>query len=228
MSAPPQPHRTLRSVAPPKQGRSERTLYRILDAAESLIEEKGLADASIPEIVRRAGSSVGGFYARFRDKNELLRALEERFFDDVSGRVDLLARTERAPGTSLHDMVRACVAELVAVANARRNLLSAFLARSLHDEAFRAEALRFRAELSARVVRLLGRWRDAIAHPDPEAAVELAVHFAFGLMLHRVVVGEIRAGGRVLCDADLRREIERNVLGHLGVGVPAPVEERST
>jgi hypothetical protein len=53
----------LESVARPKQARSEQTLQRILDAAEGLIEEKGLADASIPEIVRRAGSSVGGFCA---------------------------------------------------------------------------------------------------------------------------------------------------------------------
>ena len=52
----------LSSVAPPKQARSEQTLYRILDATEALIREKGLAAVSIPEIVSRAGSSVGGFY----------------------------------------------------------------------------------------------------------------------------------------------------------------------
>ena len=73
-------HPRLETVARPKQARAERTLHRLLDAAEGLIEERGLGDVSIPEIVRRARSSVGGFYARFRDKNELLRALEERFF----------------------------------------------------------------------------------------------------------------------------------------------------
>ncbi len=43
--------------------------------------------------MRRAGSSVGGFYARFKDKNELARALlqryivrEDAFFDDLFGR----------------------------------------------------------------------------------------------------------------------------------------------
>ena len=64
----------LRSVAAPKQARSQQTLLRILDAAEALIQEKGLADASIPEIVRRAGSSVGGFYSRFRDNERHERA----------------------------------------------------------------------------------------------------------------------------------------------------------
>ena len=85
----------LHSVAAPKQRRSERTLRRLLDAGEALIEEKGLADVSVPDIVRRAGSSVGGFYARFRDKNELLRALEERFFGELLARVDALAEPTR-------------------------------------------------------------------------------------------------------------------------------------
>ena len=40
----------------------------------------------------RAGSSVGGFYARFRDKAELLRALEECFFTQLGARVDELLR----------------------------------------------------------------------------------------------------------------------------------------
>ena len=88
----------LETVVGPKQARSERTLYRLLDAAEALIAEKGLAEVSIPEIVRRARSSVGGFYARFRDKNELLRALEERFYRELSVRLDDLVDEERWSG----------------------------------------------------------------------------------------------------------------------------------
>src|SRR5215510_8957513 len=103
----------LETVSGPKQARSERTLQRLLDAAEALIKEKGHAAVSIPDIARRAGSSVGGFYARFRDKDELLRALEERHFIELSHRLDALAdarRWENAPTTAI---VEAAVAELV-------------------------------------------------------------------------------------------------------------------
>ena len=61
---------TFQSTNPPKQARSQRTLERILQAAEELVLEKGLASVSVPDIVARANSSVGGFYARFEDKNE--------------------------------------------------------------------------------------------------------------------------------------------------------------
>jgi AcrR family transcriptional regulator len=86
----------LASVSVPKQARSEQTLIRLLDAAESLIRDKGLGAVSVPEIVSRAGSSVGGFYARFKDKDELLLALEERFLRrDVQG--DLIRRVVLNP-----------------------------------------------------------------------------------------------------------------------------------
>src|SRR5437868_6332491 len=103
----------LLTVSGPKQARSERTLYRLLDVAEALIVEEGLGGLSIPEVARRAGSSVGGFYARFRDKNELLRALEERFFREVQVRLDALADERRWEGAPVTAIVEAAVEELV-------------------------------------------------------------------------------------------------------------------
>jgi AcrR family transcriptional regulator len=207
--------RSLESVARPKQARSEETLYRLLDAAETLIEEKGLGDASIPEIVRRAGSSVGGFYARFQDKDALLRALEERFFEQVSARLEALADERRWADARLPEIVDACAAELVAVAGRHRNLIAAFLIRSAHDPAVREGGLRFRRRVAERITRLLVARGDEIAHPEPALAIDLGVQFAFGLMLQRAVTGEIRAAGRSLTDGELRREIARNFLAYL-------------
>ncbi len=202
----------LESVSRPKQARSERTLQRILAAAEELIEEKGLADASIPEIVRRARSSVGGFYARFKDKNELLRALEERFFREMSVLVDELADVGRWRQASLPAIVQGLGAELVRIARERRNLIAAFLHRATSDETTRAEALRFRASVSERIGRLVLARPERLGHPDPEIAVDLGVQFAFALMLQMVLVGEVRAAGRVLSDPELAGEIARNFL----------------
>jgi AcrR family transcriptional regulator len=211
----PRAARSLESVARPKQARSKETLYRLLDAAEALIEEKGLGDASIPEIVRRADSSVGGFYARFQDKDALLRALEERFFEQVSARLEALADERRWADARLSEIVDACAAELVAVAGERRNLIAAFLIRGAHDPAVREGGLRFRRRVAERITRLLVARGDEIAHPEPALAIDLGVQFAFGLMLQRAVTGEIRAAGRSLSDAELRREIARNFLAYL-------------
>jgi AcrR family transcriptional regulator len=207
----------LESVARPKQARSEQTLQRILDAAEGLIEEKGLADASIPEIVRRAGSSVGGFYARFRDKDELLRALEERFFVQLSERLERLLEPARSARARLGDLVRPFVEELVRVTHRRAPLIAAFIHRAIHDPALREGSLRFRRSVTTRLSGFLLARRGEIHHPEPEVAIDLAVQLAFGLMIQRVVFGEIRAGGRHLSDTKLVDELVHGVLGYLGV-----------
>ncbi len=207
----------LESVASPKQARSERTLHRLLDAAEALIEEKGLHDVSVPEIVQRAGSSVGGFYARFRDKNELLRALEERFFREQRGRVEALtgpARWRRAP---LAEVVRRLAAELVGVCREREALIHAFVARAVHDVEFRGSALRFRRGVAERVADFLLERPEPIRHPHPRLAVELGVQIVFSAVLARVVFGEVRAAGKRLDDATLARELTRNFLAYLGI-----------
>ena len=47
----------LQWVRPPQQARSQETLERLLDAAETLIAEKGFEDTPVAEVASRAGSS---------------------------------------------------------------------------------------------------------------------------------------------------------------------------
>jgi len=214
----------LATVDRPKQARSERTLQRILSAARDLIEEKGLADASIPEIVRRAGSSVGGFYGRFKDKNELLRALEERFFHEMSERVDGLADATRWRQASLRTVVEACASELLQIVRDHRNLIAAFYHRATSDAVSLAGAVRFQSSVSERITALVLARSEPLSHPRPAVAVELAVHYAFGLMLQLVLAGEIRAGQHSLSDEELHGELVRNFLCYIGAPAEGALE----
>jgi AcrR family transcriptional regulator len=207
-------------VSEPKQDRSERTQERLLRAAESLILEKGLADASVPEIARRAGSSVGGFYARFADKDALLRALEERFFGEMEERVARLADAGRWGDAPIATIAGACAAELVHVFRERRNLIAAFLHFSTRDPELLADAIRFRAATAERIAGLLLPRRQELRHPEPRLAIDLGVQFAFALMLQLVIVGDVHAGGRTLRDGELVDEIARNFLAYIGAPPP--------
>ena len=208
-------------MSEPKQSRSEQTQERLLQAAEALILEKGLADASVPEIARRASSSVGGFYARFPDKDALLRALEERFFAEMLERVERLADAGRWADASIATIVGACGEELVTVFRERRNLIAAFLHRATRNPEILAEALRFRVATQERIAALLLPRSNELRHPEPRLAIHLAVQFAFALMLQLVAAGEVHAAGRVLGDRELQNEIVRNFLAY--VGAPDPV-----
>ncbi len=221
-----QPH-LLETVAGPKQARSERTLYRLLDAAEALIAERGLAGLSIPAVVTRAGSSVGGFYARFRDKNELLRALEERFVRDITARLEALADTRRWADAAVEDIVAAAVDELVSVTEERRELIRAFLFRAVSDPAIREHAIDFRRRAAERMGAVLLAKAPAITHPEPLVAIDVAAQAAFALMQNHVLLDGTRAAGRTLTSVELRREITRLVLAYAGLTPASPSRPRA-
>jgi AcrR family transcriptional regulator len=214
------------TVAGPKQDRSEKTLYRLLDAAEALIAERGLEGLSIPEIVRRAGYSVGGFYARFADKNQLLRALEERFFLQVSARVDALVDARRWRDASPAALVEAAVAELVSVTLERAPMIRVFLYRSVQDPDIREDGLRFQRRVAELIGPLLLARAGTVRHPQPELAVDLAVQLAFGIMQQHVLLDGLQAGGRRLTEKELRREITTFVLSYVGIAPSAGPKRR--
>src|ERR1700722_2866496 len=56
-------------------GRTAQTQRALLDAARDVFTKQGFAEASIADIVDRAGSSVGSLYHHFGGKSELFVAL---------------------------------------------------------------------------------------------------------------------------------------------------------
>jgi TetR/AcrR family transcriptional repressor of nem operon len=74
------------------------TRQRILNAAERLILDKGLAATSVDEILAESKSSKGSFFHHFPSKNHLARALVERyaavdvaFLDEITAKAEAKA-----------------------------------------------------------------------------------------------------------------------------------------
>lgn len=206
----------LESVARPKQARSEQTLLRILDAAEALLVERRWSDVSIADIVRRARSSVGGFYGRFRDKDELLLALHERFVRQIEERMDELSDPAHWEGRSLEDVVRSCFAETVGVYRERGPFMATFVAQAAHHTELARAGLAFRQRVIERFVALMLTRREEIAHPHPERATELGAQMAFALMDQSLLFGAISVSGEPIGDLELAAELSRNMLSYLG------------
>lgn len=57
---------------------AEQTRIAILDAAEQMFCEAGISAATLEKISRRAGITRGAIYWHFKDKLDLLRALQKR------------------------------------------------------------------------------------------------------------------------------------------------------
>ena len=207
----------LSSMSPPKQARSERTAQRILDAAQTLIEREGLGAFSIPEVVRRAESSTGSFYARFKDKNALLAALEERFFAEVESRVDALAEPERWRGRPTEELARALTREMLERLRQHARLVCAFMFRSTHEATFASHARRFHDQLTRRMRALLLSRRAEMTHPEPEVAVDLALELALNFIQGRILFAGAHGGQHPLSDERLAEELTRMFLSFVGI-----------
>ncbi len=59
----------------PRTARGERTLRKILDAAQDEFGERGFSDSSIVGITQRAGVALGTFYTYFDSKEAVFQAL---------------------------------------------------------------------------------------------------------------------------------------------------------
>ncbi len=208
--------RPLRSVAQPKQARSEESLQRLLDAAESLLSEHSLGEVSIADIARRARSSVGGFYARFRDKDELLLALHERFVRELEQRF-LVIEENAAKHSSLRELLRPSLQMLVDIYRARRALLVAFASRAADNRRLHQAGLAFRNEVILRFTRLVLRFRAEMRHPDPELSAELAIQLALGFMEQTLNAGRPRIAGELLPEGRVAEELERALCLYMGL-----------
>jgi TetR/AcrR family transcriptional regulator, transcriptional repressor for nem operon len=77
----------------PRDGTATRS--RILDAAEELMLDRGFAGTSLDEVIASAETTKGGFFHHFSTKQELGRALVERYVAaDMELLEDLFARAE--------------------------------------------------------------------------------------------------------------------------------------
>jgi len=204
-------------VREPRQERARKTLVRILDVTERMLEERRFEEISVSAIVRAAGTSVGAFYARFRDKDALLPALYARYDEWIRERALGLESEQPWQGRNLESTVRWLVGELVELFRTRRYLLRAMtLHARLRPEKIDAET-RARRENQMRFLRVaLLECKHEIQHPDPERAVELAIFMAASLCREWLLFHDApHAATTGVDESEVARELERQMLGYL-------------
>jgi AcrR family transcriptional regulator len=205
-----------RTRAAHHQERSRETASRLLEAAEGVLEKRGLKGASVPEIARRAGVSPASIYRRFVDKDGLLREVFERFFERAIKANDEALQPSRWQGTSLEKSVCALVTGMVTAYSQRPGLLRAVISYSEQhpDAAFRRRALELRERSLAGIEKIVLLHAKEIQHPQPRKAVRLALQLV-SLALKERISPSKRLSGPALPASELGVELSRMFLGYL-------------
>jgi AcrR family transcriptional regulator len=171
----------------PVQDRSRRTLEALLDATEALLADRRFEEITVAEIILKAGSSTGSFYARFPGKDALLPALYARYHADLPGRLAQIREGLDLERMSLADACRRVVREFAASFETRLNLMRAIViyARTRPEEI--RPLLGERADVHRQLVDLFRPFHSEIRHSDREAAIRAGL-FLVGTTVREAVL----------------------------------------
>lgn len=212
----------LRWIKPPQQARSKKTLERVLDAAEDVIRERGVAGLTVSEVVRRAGSSVGAFYARFADKEGLLATLHERTCDEALATAALALDPGRWQAADIASIIEEVVRFTATQCEERHGLMLAFLALAASDVSYARRRAVLEGKIGALLGHLLHERASEIAHPDPRLAADVTVRMVLATLESDTLARRISSTEPAPKDEVLASQVAQAVVAYLGVMVDGP------
>ena len=96
----------------PKGDKRDRTRAALLEAARTLIRERGYERTTLEEVASRAGMTTGAIYGNFRNRDELFIALGQTYWAPVKPQIKT--------GATFADAMRALAKATLAAVDERR------------------------------------------------------------------------------------------------------------
>lgn len=208
-------------VAAARQVRSRRTLERLLDVAEDLLEKAAFDSVPVSEIAGKAGVSVGNFYNRFPNKQALLLCLYDRYEQE---RTHLLLEAFSSPRWAKGDLsrnTRELARLFVEFFASRPGLIRAFVLHyRSNPEAFALPKRARLLQVYKRAAEILLTHRREIRHADPTSAARFAIFMTTAVCREKIVFAsdplQVTLG---LSQKTLARELGRVLHSYLSIGV---------
>ena len=171
----------------PKGDKRERTRAKLLEAARSLIREKGYEHTTLDAIAERAGMTTGAIYGNFKNRDELFLALGQTYWAPIKPNV--------RPGATFPEIMRAMAdATLAAIPDRRGAAVGRLtgLAYTLTHEELRAKVTEFTAQSYA----FGEQWLRSVAKeedlPMPADQLVRVIHvLTEGLVFQRLLTPEL-------------------------------------
>jgi AcrR family transcriptional regulator len=176
-------------VRPPQQERSRASFERVLDAAQSLIEDGGYQGFTVAEVSRRARVSIGSIYARVPSKDALFHAVHERVMGEIAEAHTALAAPERWASSSTSELIRGAVREVAAQFSGHARFLRVAMHRGAVDEHVATVGSAASSREAELFTALLLTREAEIAHADPQLAVDVAYRMAYCTLARQVMYG---------------------------------------
>ena len=216
------------SITPPKQKRSQESLERVLEASTKLLEENGFEAFTIQDVSQRADVSVGAIYARFGNKESLLRAVHRNAMESIGAELDAFAAVDGRPDGSARDVIGAAVRTIASIFEGNEPLLRAFMHLGAIDDEIAKRGSASSIDLARQFEETVLHHRDRITHPDPEKAVDVAFRMAYCTFARQVMYGPTFESASPIDWEDLVEEVGAACAAYLLEKRSAPRKRRAS
>lgn len=213
-----------RVLRTPRQPRSRQTEERILRAFGELLAEARFEDVSVQQVAGRAGVSVGGFYARFASKDDLLlHAMYAGYVRDALAEAERVLDPARWEGVGMAPVAEAYFRLML---QASRDHM-AVLREIVHRTRGNPDTVRdsgawaaFRQGVHEPFRRLMAERMGEIQHPDPEFALRFAFSACSSALRESVLFGHMQPSMGEVDEETMARELARMFCRYLGTPFP--------
>ncbi|WP_394836616.1 TetR/AcrR family transcriptional regulator [Pendulispora rubella] len=210
----------IRWVNLPLQERSRLKLDRIVSAFEKLVAERGLDGATVADIAREAGCSVGAFYTRFKDKGDLFRYVVLHHLEEGLLTLRGLTTGEGWKEADTETIISSIIALVVELHRRHEGFLRAFYEQAHKDPVVIAHLSKAGVELEEVLFAMMSERKDEISHPNPRVAVGFAVRMVMGTMQFRSLMAPHTPKETHFSWSTWAEEMTSSLLAYLGVRAP--------
>ncbi|TWB30591.1 TetR/AcrR family transcriptional regulator [Nitrospirillum bahiense] len=199
----------------PVQSRSKASYERMLAAAQELLKIHGNDEFTLTDVSRVGKVSVGSIYCRFDSKDDLIRVVQERVQTDIQHEQRQLIARVALETSNLHDLVAALTAGMAEHLRHHADILRAMMLRANHDPVVaRLGKMSHQAAIADIKLAIL-RYRDDIAHPDPERAVQAGFNIMYSALARVLGLGSNREQGDAWEWEQLKRDLTHSFAAYL-------------
>jgi AcrR family transcriptional regulator len=203
------------TVRPPKQRRSQESLERVVEASMQLLEENGFEGFTVQDVSRRADVSVGAIYARFGNKESLLRAVHAEAMEAMAREGEAVGAVDGRPDRDARDVIVEAVRSVAGIFQGNEKLLRAFMHLGAVDDEIARRGSNVSIDLSRQFAAAILANGKAIAHPHPKTAVDVAYRMAYCTFARQVMYGPLFESSRAIGWDDLVDEVANACAAYL-------------
>lgn len=207
----------------PKQDRSRASFERVIDAAMHMLRESGHADFTLSEVSRRSKVSIGSIYCRVDGKDELVRVLQQRAYEQMDREYAEIINRIRRRNLPLERRVPLLVREKAELLRSYATIFNAMIELAPGDPQIAATGKLFYSNHQLDWRLLILECRSQITHPDPEHAANFSFALVFSMVARHLGLG-LRGG---VSDGDWRELVDDLCVTCLALFRAAPADVKA-